>query len=67
MKIAVKEEGNVVMALTSDISDSDSAVYSLLKNVYAALQFFNGSFAAIAEVFHFILSTLNSIVFDSSV
>ncbi len=50
VKFAIKEEGKMIMALTTDISDPDSAVVNHLELIYNAFKFFNGSFSSVKEV-----------------
>jgi hypothetical protein len=50
VKFAVKEEGNITMALSTDINDPDSAVLDHLDAIYRAFKFFNGSFSTVQEV-----------------
>ena len=50
MKLAIKEEGKVVMVLTSDASDTDEALKERLQIVYHAFQFYNGSFERLLQV-----------------
>jgi len=52
IKLAIKEEGKVVLVLTSEITDSDDAVSNQLALLYDAFCFFCGSFEILLERFN---------------